>query len=130
MKIYAVLMTWEQMDWLPWTIKQLNLALDYNSIDKVLIAEGGHSKNMPGRSSDGSWEYLHKTVGNNNNYKIFDAVPFRDSHSRYDFAQAALLNKMCQDLPENSWIWYLHDDEFFFNTFLQNIRNKTQHHLR
>jgi len=127
MKIYAIMFTWEQIDWLPWAIKQLNRALSYGSLDKVLIAEGGHSKNMSGRSSDGSWEYLQKTVGNNPNYQLFDAVPFRDKHNSYDQVQPDLLNTMCNTIPldtkEDPWIFVTQDDEFFFDKFLRDIKN-------
>jgi len=40
-------MTWEQMDWLPWTIKQLDTAIEFGSIDKVLIAEGYRVLSFP-----------------------------------------------------------------------------------
>lgn len=127
MKIYALLMTYEQMDWLPWTIDQFDRALNFGAIDKVLIAEGGHSKRVPARSTDGSWDYLQKRVGNDDRFEIFDAQPFRDAAIRYDNVQAPLLTHMCNTIPldgkEDVWLWGIHDDEFFFDEFLKNIRN-------
>lgn len=117
-------MTYEQMDWLPWSIDQLDRCLEFGSIDKVLIAEGAHSKNDPARSPDGSWDYLNDRVDSNKDYVLFDAEPFRNKYSRYDFAQAALLNHMWATFPENeeSWMFLVQDDMFFFDVFLKNVR--------
>jgi len=123
MKIYAIMMTYEQMDWLPWSIDQFDRALEFGAIDGVHISEGGHSKKVPARSTDGSWEYLQERIGDDHRYKIFDAKPFRDAARVYGEAQAPLIDKMCEDIPRGSWIWGIHDDEFFFDEFLKNIRN-------
>jgi len=124
-KIYAIMMTYEQMDWLPWSIDQFDRALKFGAVDKVLIAEGAHSKAMPERSNDGSWEYLNGRIGNNKRYELFDIAPFRNNCNRYDKAQAATLNHMCSNFPmdDETWLFYIHDDEFFFDSFLKNIKN-------
>jgi len=121
-------MTYQQIDWLPWQLDQLDRALEFGSIDSVLIAEGGHSKQVPARSPDGSWHYLHQRVGKDSRYRVFDAQPFRDAAPAYGLAQAPLLNHMCSTLgpAEENWLWLTHDDEFFFDHFLKNIRNYCQ----
>ncbi len=125
MKIYALMMTYQQMDWLPYSLDQFDTALKFGSIDKVLISEGAHSKQLPERSLDGSFEYLINRTKDDDRYEIFDNVPFRNSCNRYDKAQASVLNKMCSTFPddEDVWVFYIHDDEYFFNVFLKNIRN-------
>lgn len=125
MKIYALMMTYNQMDWLPWSIKQFDRALEFGSIDRVLIAEGGHSKKVSARSSDGSWEYLQNKAESDERYQIFDSKPFRDAASVYNQAQYKLLNHVCStiDINDRAWIWCIHDDIFFLDDFLKNIRN-------
>jgi hypothetical protein len=124
------MMTYQQIDWLPWAIDQLDRALEFGSIDGVLIAEGGHSKQVPARSPDGSWNYLHKRLGKNSKYQIFDAQPFRDAALAYGMAQAPLLNYMCSGInrDQDTWLWYIHDDEFFFDNFLKNIKSYCKKH--
>lgn len=129
MKIYTVFMTYDQREWLPSVLDQTDRALEFGSIDKVLIAEGGHSLKVSPRSPDGSWDYLNERLAGNDNYKLYDAKPFRDNSVMYGQVQAPLLTHMCQDAFNNNetdedvWIWYIHDDEFFLDPFLKNIRN-------
>lgn len=128
MKIYAVLMTYEQMDWLPYTMDMLGKTLEFGSIDMVFIAEGSHSKRFPERSTDGSWEYLNNRIGDDDRYHLVDIAQFRNNQPRYDFAQAATLNHICGLFPmdEETWVFYIHDDEYFFDAFLKDIRNLCQ----
>ena len=128
MKIYLMMMTYEQMDWLPWAIDQIDACLSFGAIDKALIAEGAHSKAFEPRSPDGSWDYLNDRIGNNPGYHLFDAAPFRKNCSRYDKAQAALLNHMLDTVgvDDETWVFYIHDDEFFFHSFLKQLRSQVE----
>lgn len=127
MKIYAVFMTYDQKEWLENALDQTDRALEFGSIDKVFIAEGGHSKNVPSRSPDGSWGYLQERLKGNDKYVLYDAEPFKKNTVKYEQVQAPLLNHMCndavKDVDDDVWIWYIHDDEFFLDSFLKNIRN-------
>ena len=128
MKVYSVMMTYNQLEWLGPVMDQFDRALDFGSIDKVYIAEGGHSKSVPLRSPDGSWGYLQERIGKDSRYKLFDAGPFREKAAIYNQVQAPLLNAMCNEAKKEAhgqefWIFYTHDDEFYLDPFLKNIRN-------
>ncbi len=58
MYTFAVMKTYQQMDYLSYLIKQCRRALDLGDLDDVYISEGGHSALFPPRSEDGSWDYL------------------------------------------------------------------------
>lgn len=126
MKVYAMMMTYEQMDWLPWAIKQAKSMLDMGSIEKFLIAEGSHSKNFPEHSPDGSLEFLKKEL--DDRFQLFDASKFRNSFPTYQTAQPALLNEMLSTIPkeDDTWLMYTHDDEFYYDEFLKELKDVCQ----
>jgi len=126
MKVYALMMTFQQMDWLPYSIKQLRRALDLGALEKAVISEGGHSADFPPHSPDGSWEYLNDEVGSDDRFVLVDASQFRSGN--YKNVQPVVLNKMMEVVPrdDDSWIMYLHDDEFWFDRFFRDMPSLCQ----
>lgn len=124
MKIYGVFFTYNQMNFLPYIIRMSNYALDVGALDKVIIMEGAHSTNYPLRSPDGSGEYLEKAIGNDKRYVLLKSDAFRGKYHFKD-VQAVILNHMISHIPidDNTWMFYYHDDEFFFNQFFKDMKS-------
>jgi len=119
------MLTYQQMDWLPWSIRQIKHMLNIGAVDHFMIAEGAHSRQHPARSQDGSWEFLQNEIGKDQRFSLFDGSMFRDGASNYSDAQCKLLNFMLSKIKdrEDNWLLILHDDQFIFNRLVYDLRN-------
>ena len=107
-----------------------NQMLEQGALEKIIIMEGAHSTNYPLRSPDGSREYLEKVINNNPKYILLDSEKFRGKYHFKD-VQAVILNYMMSyiSIDKETWMFYYHDDEFFFNQFITDMKqmcNKAQ----
>jgi hypothetical protein len=118
--IYGFMMTYNQMDWLPYACGQIDKMLEYNSVKKFFIAEGSHTKHFPWRSPDGSWDYLHDRYNGIEEVEIINGAMFKGKKG-YVQAQWRLLGYMLDLIPRPSWALMLHDDQFMFDSFMKSI---------
>ncbi len=44
MNVTGFIMTYNQMDWLPWALKQAKFLIEVGSVDQFIIAEGSHTR--------------------------------------------------------------------------------------
>ena len=117
-------MTYNQMDWLPWSLKQVRFLLEHNSVDQFIIAEGSHTKQYPARSPDRSWEYLNDNVSPKDGIILVDGARHRSNAKNYVEAQSNLINDVVRMSPkgDDCWMLYLHDDQFLCNNFMRDIK--------
>jgi len=114
MKIIGMIPTWNQLNWLRYSLSQ---ALDF--CDEVILVEGCHSRQYPKRSTDGTYEYI-KDFGHPR-LKVFDF----EQDGSYQNVQRRLRHHMphkSQYWKPGNWILYWDDDAFFFDADLKRLK--------
>ena len=118
--IYGMFMTYNQMDYLPYSCDQVDKLLNFNVVKKFYIAEGAHSRQFVPRSPDGSWEYLQERYGGVKEVEIIDGAMFQ-GRIGYVKAQWKLLQHMLNLIPKPCWYLVLHDDQFMTDEFMKSL---------
>jgi len=120
MKIVAVMITWNNLEFLKCALAQ---ALEF--CDEVLLAEGCHTRKYPERSTDGTCEYI-QTMKDRPKLKTFELnreeISSSPHYKRTQWeARRALINHADLFVPGN-WFTSWDDDMFFFDDDLRKLR--------
>jgi len=115
MKIIGLMMTWNNIEFFRYSVKQA-----LNFCDELILVEGCHSMKYPKHSTDGTCEYI-ETIKESPKLVIRDF----ERGDRYDRVQL----RIRQNFPKESalyrpgnWIIHWDDDIFFFDRDLVRLR--------
>ena len=117
MKIIGILLTWNNLIFLKYSLKQ---ALQF--CDEVIVVEGGHSKHHEIKSTDGTREHLKSIKDPKLKLYFADELNYT---GRYDNVQCSIrqfaLRESTYHKPGN-WIIPWDDDMFYFDKDLVTLR--------